>query len=134
MTAGAQAQNATAVVISGRCRDMAEHRAANFPVFARSQSTLGQSSFTRLYAVNEPLVISVPDGDEVFPPVHVQPGDWIIGDEDGVVCVPQKLEERVAELAARGKGVDALCMEDIKAGKGVQVSFKKHRALDEGSC
>ena len=55
MTAGAQAQNATAVVISGRCRDMAEHRAANFPVFARSQSTLGQSSFTRLYAVNEPL-------------------------------------------------------------------------------
>lgn len=127
MTAGAQAQNATAVVISGRCRDMAEHRAANFPVFARSQSTLGQSSFTRIHAVNEPLVISVPDGDEVFPPVNVQPGDWIIADEDGVVCVPQKLEERVAELAARGKEVDALCMEDIKAGNGVQASFKKHR-------
>ena len=128
MTAGVQAQNATAVIISGRCRDVAQHRAANFSVFARSQTMLGQSSFPRLYAVNEPLVISVPDGDEVFPPVHVQPGDWIIGDEDGVVCVPQKLEERVAELAARGKGVDALCMEDIKAGKGVQVSFKKHRA------
>lgn len=124
MTAGAQARKASGVVISGRCRDIAEHRAANFPVFARSQSTLGQSSFTRPCAVNVPLVITDPSNDE---PVHVLPGDWIIADEDGVVCVPQSLEESVAELAAKGKQIDALCMEDIKAGKGVQASFKKHR-------
>ena len=127
MTAGAQAQKATAVIISGRCRDIAEHRAANFPVFARSQSTLGQASFTRPSAVNVPLVIFTPDGDEVLPPVQVLPGDWIIADGDGVVCVPRHLEGRVAELAAKGKAIDALCMEDIKAGKGVQTSFKKHR-------
>ncbi len=128
MTAGAQARNASGVVISGRCRDIAEHRAANFPVFARSQSTLGQSSFTRPCAVNVPLVITGDPGDElVLPAVHVLPGDWIIADEDGVVCVPKTLEDSVVELAAKGKQVDVLCMEDIKAGKGVQASFKKYR-------
>jgi regulator of RNase E activity RraA len=125
MTAGAQARNASGVVISGRCRDIAEHRAANFPVFARAQSTLGQSSFTRPSGVNVPLVITGDLGDELA--VHVQPGDWIIADEDGVVCVPKTLEGSVAELAAKGKQIDALCLEDIKAGKGVQASFKKHR-------
>lgn len=35
MTAGAKARGAIGVVISGRCRDLAEHRNAGFPVFAR---------------------------------------------------------------------------------------------------
>ncbi|KAF8629416.1 hypothetical protein AX15_003467 [Amanita polypyramis BW_CC] len=128
MTAGAQARQAIGVIISGRCRDIAEHRAANFPVFARSQSTLGQSPFTRPSAVNVPLLISAPDGDAgAFTLVPVQPGDWMVADEDGVVCVPAELEVHVVGLAAKGQEVDARCLEDIKAGKGVQTSFKKHR-------
>lgn len=132
MTAGAIARSAKGVVISGRCRDLAEHRAQNFPVFARGHSTLGQSPFTRPSEINIPLTIKpVPsaepnDGDE-FPTMTVQPGDWVVGDEDGVVCVPRELEDRVLELAAKGREVDALCMVDIQAGKGVQASFKLHR-------
>ncbi|KAK2464296.1 hypothetical protein APHAL10511_003753 [Amanita phalloides] len=130
MTAGAQARQAAGVVISGRCRDIGYHRLANFPVFARAQSTLGMSHFTRPSAVNVPLLISNSDGDEfsrVYPPVTILPGDWIVADEEGVVCVPRALEERVIELAAEVEEVDASCMEDIKSGKGIQASFKKHR-------
>ncbi|CAA7261742.1 unnamed protein product [Cyclocybe aegerita] len=128
MTAGAQVRGATGVIISGRCRDVGEHRALGFPVFSRGHSTLGQSPFTRPSAINVPLTIR-PQGPEVdtFPPVTVQPGDWVVADEDGVVCVPRDLESKVIDLATKGREIDARCMEDIKAGKGVKNSFKLHR-------
>ena len=128
MTAGAQSRGAIGVVIAGRCRDLTEHRDAAFPVFARGHSTLGQSPFTRPSEVNVPVVIASPDAtEEDLPPVRVEPGDWVVADEDGVVCVPVGQAEEVVGLAEKGREIDARCMEDIKAGKGVQASFKKHR-------
>ncbi|KAJ8487569.1 hypothetical protein ONZ45_g8063 [Pleurotus djamor] len=133
MTAGAQSRSALGVVISGRCRDIQEHRAAQFPVFAGSHSTLGQSPFTRPSAINVPLTItaqypvSVDIDTYRFPAVEVNPGDYIVGDEDGVVCVPKDLVDKVVEIATKGKEIDEKCMEDIKAGLGVQATFKKHR-------
>ncbi|KAG1865817.1 ribonuclease E inhibitor RraA/Dimethylmenaquinone methyltransferase [Suillus subalutaceus] len=130
MTAGAQARGAVAVVISGRCRDLAEHRAADFPVFARGHSTVGQSPFVRPSGVNVTLTIhpkDAGDGPDAFAPVTVTPGDWIVADEDGVVCVPLDMVDKVVELAKKGQDIDAKCMADIKAGKGIQASFKEHR-------
>jgi regulator of RNase E activity RraA len=51
----------------------------------------------------------------------------MVADEDGVVCVPREMENRVWELAMKCREIDARCMEDIKNGLGVQASFKKHR-------
>ena len=128
MTAGAQARGALGVVISGRCRDFAEHREASFPVFARGHSTLGQSPFTRPSEVNVPVVIRSPDvSEEEFPAVRVEPGGWVVAEEAGVVCVPAANAEDVITLATKGRDVDTRCMEDIRAGKGVQETFKKHR-------
>ncbi|KAJ7346572.1 ribonuclease E inhibitor RraA/Dimethylmenaquinone methyltransferase [Mycena albidolilacea] len=129
MSAGAIARSAVGVVISGHCRDLAEHRALGFPVFARSHSTLGQQPFTRPSAINIPLVIAPPGiaGDYTFPSVTVEPGDWIIGDEDGVVCVSKAMEGEVAEEAESKRAVDAQCMIDIQAGKGIQATFAKYR-------
>jgi len=133
MTAGAQARSALGVIILGRCRDLAEHRESKFPVFARGHSTLGQSPFTRPSAINVPLLIS-PEGEgeleagsTALEGVRVEPGDWMVADEDGVVCVPQGIVEKVTELAIKGREADEKCMEDIRAGKGVQASFKLHR-------
>lgn len=130
MTAGAQARGAVGVIISGRCRDLAEHRAADFPVFARGHSTVGQSPFVRPSGVNVTLTIhpkDTDDGADAFAPVTVTPGDWIIADEDGVVCVPVDMVDKVVELAKMGQEIDAKCMADIKAGKSIQASFKEHR-------
>jgi len=128
MTAGAQARGTTGVIISGRCRDLGEHRSLGFPVFSRGHSTLGQSPFTRPSAINVPLTIRPQGpGADSFPAVTIQPGDWMVADEDGVVCVPRNLESQVVELATKGREVDSRCMDDIKAGKGVKASFKLHR-------
>ncbi|KAJ7045473.1 ribonuclease E inhibitor RraA/Dimethylmenaquinone methyltransferase [Mycena alexandri] len=129
MSAGAIARSAVGVVISGRCRDLSELRSLGLPVFARSHSTLGQQPFTRPSAINIPLVIAPPSitSDYIFPSVTVQPGDWIIADEDGVVCVPKAMEEEVAEKAKLGTSIDAQCLIDIQAGKGIKATFAKYR-------
>lgn len=130
MTAGAKARGALGVIISGRCRDLAEHRGAAFPVFARGHSTLGQSPFTRPSAVNVPLTILpqlVGDHKDAFPALRVEPGDYMVADEDGVVCVPRDLVDRVVQLAEKGREIDSRCMKDIMAGSGVQEAFKRHR-------
>ena len=128
MSAGAKSRGALGVVISGRCRDLDEHRNQGFPVFARGHSTLGQSPFTRPSAVNIPVTINpegAPEGS--FPAAVVNPGDIIVADEDGVVFVAQDMGDKVVALAQKGREVDAKCMEDIQTGKGVQETFKKHR-------
>lgn len=127
MTAGAKSRGCLGVVISGRARDITEHLQSDFPVFARSHSTLGQSPFTRPSEVNVPIAIYPQPLTTTFPPVSVTPGDLIIADCDGVVCVPQQLMDKVVELAARGKEIDAKCMEDIQEGNSIQDTFRKWR-------
>jgi len=78
-------------------------------------------------AINVPLEIHPQGAEETFPAVTVHPGDYIVADIDGVVCVPQKDIQRVVETARKGKEADERCMRDITAGKGVQVTFKTHR-------
>lgn len=133
MTAGAQARAVVGVIISGRCRDLSEHRKAQFPVFARGHSTVGQSPFVRASAINIPLLIGpqsegeLEEGSAAFEAVKVEPGDCMVADEDGIVCVPQGIIDKVVELARKGRQVDEKCMQDIQAGKGVQAAFKVHR-------
>ena len=129
MTLGAKSRGALGVVVAGRCRDISEHRDAGFPVFARGQSTLGQKPFTRPSALDVPLKISSGDAGKAgaWPDVEVNPGDWIVADQDGVVCVPKEMLVRVCEIAGKGRREDEKCREDIVAGKGVQASFDKWR-------
>lgn len=133
MTARAQSIGVKGVVLDGRCRDLAEHRESGFPVFARGHSILGQSPFTRPSELQVPLEIADPtvpldeQGQPMFPPVTVQPGDYLLGDLDGVVSVPKNMAEQVIELATKGRDVDDKCMQDLRAGKGIKETFALHR-------
>lgn len=103
-------------------------------IFAKGHSTLGQSPFTRPAKLGEPLTFpasaaAVAD-DTVDPPfssMTVEPSDLILADVDGVVVVPRALVIQVVELAKKGREVDERCMRDLKEGKGVAETFKKHR-------
>lgn len=131
MSLGAKTRGAKGVVISGRCRDVAEHREAQFPVFARGTSTLGQKPFTRPSELDVPIVIhpdSIYSNDgEQWPGVQVRPGDWVVADADGVVVIPLEQMERVKEICSVSRKVDASCKRDLLAGKGVAETFKLHR-------
>jgi len=128
MTAGAQARGVLGAIVSGRVRDIAEHRAAGFKVFARGTSTLGQSPFTRVAEVQVPLMVNVDSQQHGgLSAVTVNPDDLLLADVDGVVCVPKLLEKDVLRVASQGRQVDARCLKDINAGVGVADSFKRHR-------
>jgi len=128
MTAGAQARGVLGAIVSGRVRDVTEHRAVGFKVFARGTSTVGQSPFTRVAEVQVPLTVSVGSQQHGgLSAVTVNPDDLLLADVDGVVCVPKLLEKDVLRVASQGRQVDARCLKDIKAGVGVAESFKRHR-------
>jgi len=124
MTAGAKTRGVRGVVVDGRVRDLAEQREDGFPVFARAPSILGAGAFTRPSSLAIPVTIHRGDG---HPPLIVHPGDVIVADLDGVVCVPVERVAEVAEECRKGMETDARCMEAIRAGAGVQETFKKFR-------
>ncbi|PWN24694.1 RraA-like protein [Jaminaea rosea] len=132
MTARAQAKGVKGVVLNGNCRDLAEHW-ESITIFAKGHSTLGQSPFTRPATLGEPIEIrcdsNIPpsDADPAWPTMTVQPSDILLADVDGVVVVPRKQVAEVVELTKKGREVDARCLEDLKQGKGVAETFKKHR-------
>jgi len=56
----------------------------------------------------------------------------VVADEDGVVCVPVDVVQNVVDFATEGREVDAKCLADIRAGRGVQQTFKTQWEIDVG--
>ncbi|MEM1557239.1 MAG: RraA family protein [Thermoproteota archaeon] len=82
------------LVIDGGCRDVAEIRKERFPVFCRGigrTETIGRQEL-RPEDVNIPVTIGG---------VLVEPGDFIMGDDDGVVVIPKELGEVVSLRAIK---------------------------------
>ena len=59
MTAGAQARGVLGAVVSGRVRDVAEHHAADFSIFARGTSTVGKTQLIRVAEVQVPVAVNL---------------------------------------------------------------------------
>lgn len=71
-------------------RDVARLKSIGFPVWSRAVSAQGTENRTG-GEVNTPLVIGT---------TNVHPGDVIVADDDGVVCVPLEAAQEIAKAAA----------------------------------
>jgi 4-hydroxy-4-methyl-2-oxoglutarate aldolase len=94
LTTGAQERNIRGLVIDGGVRDVDALRAHNFPVFASMVALRGATK-------EEPGRIgsTATVGD-----VDVEPGDWIVGDVDGVTAISHAhLDEVLAAGEARAQ-------------------------------
>lgn len=99
MNAGAVANGHEAVVVDGGTRDVEMIRKqTDFPVYARS--IVPTSSIGRYMTIARDIPISLGG-------VEVRPGDYIVGDEDGVVVIPAEKVEEIASFAEEAEAVEA---------------------------
>jgi len=85
-------RKAAGVVIDGAIRDTVEIRALGFPAFSRLITpTAGEPK--GFGEINVPIKVG---GKRIFP------GDWIVGDDDGVIVIPR---DKVVEIANRAMDV-----------------------------
>jgi regulator of RNase E activity RraA len=87
------ARDVAGCVLDGGCRDVRFILELGFPVFCSHVTPEDSTWRWELEATQVPVTIGR---------VRVDPGDWVVGDEDGVVVVPAAIAESVlAEAEAK---------------------------------
>ena len=108
------------VVVDGAVRDVAQMRNMKFPVFARGRCPYDSRDRQRVIDFNVPIEI---DG------VVICPGDLIAADQDGIVIVPQAVEESVVRAAWNKVHAENQVRDAIRSGMSATVAFETFGVL-----
>jgi len=120
LTATAKKRGAVGAVINGYHRDTPKVLEQNWPVFSRGR--FAQDSGVRTQVVDYRCPIEVGQ-------VHVEPGDLIFADLDGVLVIPKKVEAETIERALEKARGEKLVRKEIEAGMSSTDAFKKYGIL-----
>lgn len=106
-TVACKVRDITAVVIDGSIRDVKEIRESGFPVFCRGVVPAGPHKGW---------------GDNVNVPIQcggvsVNPGDVIVGDDDGVVVVPKEMALKIQKLAKKRAEMEKEWLAEVAKGR-----------------
>jgi len=106
LTVAAQAAGLVGLVIDGGVRDVAAITRRQFPVFTRGISVRGTIKASAP-SVGKPIN---------FTGVRVTAGDLVVGDDDGVIVLPQSEIGRTLDRAAERTSKEAGMMEKLAQG------------------
>jgi len=111
------------VVVDGAIRDLLDIRGSKLPVFARAVvPNAGGAQYAGA------LQVPVACGGMV-----VHPGDWLVGDEDGVVVIPIARLEEAVEKATRIVAAEKQIAKAIRAGVEVATLLRVDETLERKS-
>ena len=107
LTTGAEARLMAGLVIDGGCRDVAALELHDFPVFSALVALTGAAKI-KGGTVGKTVQVGG---------VDVSPGDWVVGDADGVVVIPKDHFDAVLEAAHARAENEKKYFHDLNEGK-----------------
>jgi len=114
------------IVINGAVRDSAVLRKDSFPVFAAGVTHRGPYK-DGPGEINVPIAI---DG------MVIEPGDLVIGDEDGLLCIPFDHAEALLAAAHQKQEIEATMVAEIASGTQdiawIDAALKRANCAIEG--
>ena len=117
MATTAQVRGIAGAVIDGGARDVDEITRMGFPVFCRGITPA--SIIGRHISVAGPVPVQCAG-------ILVRPGDYIMGDMDGVVVIPQEHAPKIAELALQFDAKEIKMREMIKTTGSIRKAMEAY--------
>lgn len=121
ITEAARMKGIVGIVTDGTVRDSVPIRDLGFPMFSRGLSMRGTTKMTG-GTINNPIIMQN---------VLINPGDIVVGDNDGVVVVPLEHAEEVLAAAIAKEAAERKIIERVKAGEctmdilGIQEAYER---------
>jgi 4-hydroxy-4-methyl-2-oxoglutarate aldolase len=120
LTTAAGARGAVGAVTDGFVRDVRAIRAAKFPVFHGGIAPLDSRGRGKVAEIDVPIACAG---------VHIEPGDLVFGDVDGVVVVPRKVEEAVLARAFEKVSGENATRDELLRGAKLKEVFERYGVL-----
>lgn len=120
LSTAARARRAAGAVMDGLVRDVRVIRQMGFPVFAGGIGPLDSKGRGMVMRID----VRVQCGG-----VLVNTGDWVFGDVDGVVVIPQAVLGETLRLAAEKIASENTVRAELEAGHKLADVFRRHGIL-----
>lgn len=123
LSTAAQSKGAAGIVVDGGTRDAPLlRRMDDFPVFARYTTPVESNGAWRTKDFGVPISVT----GTLSAHIRVDPGDWIFGDEDGVLVIPQGIVAEVVAEAEQIRATEDLVREELKNGVTFAEVYEKY--------
>lgn len=120
LTTASMVRGAAGCLMDGLVRDVRRIRELKFPVFHGGIGPLDTKGRAEMMVIDEPVEIAG---------VHVEPGDFVFGDVDGVVIVPRAIAHEVVTLALAKIEAEDTTREELLRGDSLKSVFARHGVL-----
>jgi 4-hydroxy-4-methyl-2-oxoglutarate aldolase len=104
-------------VIDGGCRDVRLIEEEGFPVFTRFVTPEDSTWRWEVTATQQPITIGT---------VRIRPGEWVVGDEDGVVVVPVDIAADVLAAAEAKVGTESAIRVAVREGTTPLEAYERY--------
>jgi regulator of RNase E activity RraA len=119
----ARSRGAVAILVDGICTDIVELQDMGFPVFARGTSILT----AKLHGLQPGAI----NAQVVCGSVVVNPGDVILADDNGAVCLPPETARQVLDPAMESEAREPEIHEHLRQGGSLSERSGANRILED---
>jgi 4-hydroxy-4-methyl-2-oxoglutarate aldolase len=119
---GMKEKGCVGALVDGGIRDIRWIGEQDFPVFARYRTPVQSIGRWKVNACQVPVLLRGATNRLV----EINPGDFILADEDGALVIPAKIVERVLEEAERLTAIEVSIRKELSSGLTLAEALAKY--------